>query len=522
VTTTKTVLLAADASRVDALAAMLRRRDAAMADETLIEPAQTATASAVARVRAARGSIPVGVIVESDADAIEAIAAGADEAAVVLDKQPDAIVVLVERTRARAALRLAHVSQREQVAHADKLAALGTVVAGVAHEINNPLAAVLLAIDALRLAMKPLFDASEELQRLAASGHGLAPDDVARLAAMGRNGTRVEEMREVLEETVSHVQTIADIVRDLRIYGRADDAEAPQLVHLPDLIDQVLRIVGPGIQERGHIERDYAPDLPMLALARSRVVQVITNVLVNASQAIAELDRPVHRVRISIRTDGEYAAVSIADTGPGIPPAALERIFDPFYTTKRVGAGTGLGLSISRAILRQLGGDLLAESVHGQGATFIALVPLPDPESLSRAYRRSAGEQRVGAPSRRRATVLIVEDDERLLRTYPRILRDQYDVIVACDGQEAIDLLVSGSRADVVLSDLAMPEVDGPQLFAWLKENRPELARRTIFVTGGASDAFAKFLAQVSNVVIAKPATRAQILHALGEALRND
>jgi signal transduction histidine kinase len=489
VTTHKTVLLAADESRVDALAAMLRRRDAAMADQTLIEPASTATAAAVARVRAVQGSIPLGVIVESDADAIEAIAAGADEAAVVPDHHPDAIIVLVERTRARAAFRLAHASERAQVAHADKLAALGTVVAGVAHEINNPLAAVLLAIEALRLGTK--------------------------------NGARAEEMHELFEEIVSHVQTIADIVRDLRIYGRLDDGEAPQLVQMPDLIDQVLRIVGPSIRDRGHVERDYAPDLPMLALPRSRVLQVITNVLVNAAHAIAEVDRPVHRVRISIRADAEYAAVSISDTGPGIPPEALECIFDPFYTTKRVGAGTGLGLSISRAILRQLGGDLLAESVHGQGATFIALVPVPDPDSLSRASRASAGNLRVGAPSCRRATVLIVEDDERLLRSYPRILRDHYDVIVACDGQEAIDLLVSGSPADVVLSDLALPEVDGPQLFAWLEDNRPELARRTVFITGGASDAYGKFLAQVSNTVVAKPATRAQILQALAEALRS-
>jgi two-component system, NtrC family, sensor kinase len=292
-------------------------------------------------------------------------------------------------------------------------------------------------------------------------------------------------------------------------------------VQLPDLIDQVLRIVGRGIQDRGHIERDYAPDLPALALPRSRIVQVITNVLVNASQAIAEVDRPVHRVRISMRTDGEYAAVSISDTGPGVPPAELERIFDPFYTTKRVGAGTGLGLSISRAILRGLGGDLLAESVHGQGATFIALIPLPDPQSLRAAYRRSAGDLRVGAPAPRRANVLVVDDDERLLRMYPRILRGRYDVIVASDGQEAIDLLVSGSPADAVLTDLSMPEVDGPQLFAWLETHRPELAQRTIFVTGSTPEAHGGFLARITNRIVAKPATGVQLLHALAETLRD-
>ena len=159
--------------------------------------------------------------------------------------------------------------------------------------------------------------------------------------------------------------------------------------------------------------------------------------------------------------------------------------------------------------------------MHGQGATFIALVPLPDAQSLSAAYRRSAGDLRVGAPVRRRATVLIVEDDERLLRAYPRILRDRYDVIVACDGQEAIDLLVSGSPADAVLTTLSMPEVDGPALFAWLNEHRPELARRTVFVAGSAPDAHREFLSGIPNQVLQKPASRAQLLDALAEALRD-
>jgi signal transduction histidine kinase len=514
----KVVLLATDDSRSIELAQAFGRGFSALAESVVVETAQGAAASAVARVRGIHGSLPLAVMVGSDADAVEAIGAGADEAMVLSRVDTNGLLVLIERARARAIQRMAHASERDSTAHADKLAALGTVVAGVAHEVNNPLAALLLSVDTLRLAVGPVLDASLELQRLAAAGSALAPAEVAQLAARARNGLQIEEVRELLDETAAHAQTIADIVRDLRIYARADEDEAPQLVHIPNLIDQVLRIVGREITARGHIERDYAPSLPLLAVPPSRVVQVITNVLLNAAHAIGEVERPVHRVRISVRADNEFVAVSISDTGPGIAPEALERIFDPFYTTKRPGNGTGLGLSISRAILKRLGGDLLAESVHGHGATFIALVPQPDPESLRAAHRRPVSE-RPRALARRRATVLVVEADERLLRNYPRILRDRYDVIVAADGQEAIDLLASGSVADAVLTELVLPELDGRRLYAWLEEYRPELARHTVFVTSASQDEYGDFVARSGTRVLAKPAMRAQVLQALEETL---
>jgi signal transduction histidine kinase/CheY-like chemotaxis protein len=515
----KVVLLAPDSSRSAELTQVLRQGAGALAENVLVETAQGAAASAVARARVTCGSLPLAVVVESDADAVEALAAGADEAMVLPSPDTNGLLVLVERARGRAMQRIAHTSERDSTAHAEKLAALGTVVAGVAHEINNPLAAVLLAVDALRLVIRPVLDASEELQRLATAGKGLTPAEVERLAAKARNSIDLDEARELLDETASHVQVVADIVRDLRIYARADDEEAPQLVHIPNLIDQVLRVVGGEIAVRGHIERDYAASLPLLALPHSRIVQVVTNVLLNAAHAIAEVQRPVHRVRISVRADQEFLAISVSDTGPGIAPDALERIFDPFYTTRRGGGGSGLGLSISRAILRRLGGDLLAESVHGQGATFVALIPLPDAEQLRAAHHRPAGEC-APALAHRRATVLVVEPDERLLRNYPRILRDQFDIILSADGQEAIDLLSSGSVADAVLTELALPEVDGRRFFSWLEEYQPELARRTIFVTDGAQDEYSDFLARVGNRVIVKPATRAQLLQALVDTLR--
>ncbi len=315
---------------------------------------------------------------------------------------------------------------------------------------------------------------------------------------------------------------IASVVRDLRIYARSDENEAPQIVNVTDLIEQVLRIVGREITTRGHIERDYCTELPPLVVPRSRIVQVLTNILVNATQAIQEVQRPLHRVRITVRVDAEAVAISISDTGPGIAPEAIERIFDPFYTTKREGSGTGLGLSISRSILRRIGGDLVVESVHGVGATFIALIPLPDRATLHDAFRRSAPSSRQERGIPRRAAVLVVDDDPRLLRVYPRILHERYEVIVAADGQEAIDLLVSGSLVDVVLTDMAMPEIDGRGLYNWLVEQRPELARRTLFVTASVGDPrFGEFLARAGDRVLEKPVSRDSLYRAIDDVLKD-
>lgn len=165
---------------------------------------------------------------------------------------------------------------------------------------------------------------------------------------------------------------------------------------------------------------------------------------------MAEVARPMHRLRISTRADEEGLVISISDSGPGIPPDQLERIFDPFFTTKKPGEGTGLGLALSSDLVNRMGGQLMVESDFGQGATFLVYLPLGKPAARADEPKGSAW-----APESygRRSVILAVDDDERVLRAYARALREQYDVLLATDGQEAIDLLASGSHADAVLTD---------------------------------------------------------------------
>ena len=259
--------------------------------------------------------------------------------------EPQHVLTLLDRTAQRAAIRQARENERSSVVQSEKLAALGTVVAGVAHEINNPLAAALLATELLRSRLGPVFGAVDELHQRVAQRRGLTADELSEIVSRASAGAAAHEGKEVLGELMGFIESIAAVVRDLRIYARTDDNEAPQVVDLADLIEQVLRIVGREVTSHGHIERDYGGELPLLLVPRSRIVQVLTNVLVNAAHAIREVERPVHRVRISVRSDAEAVALSVSDTGPGIPPESIERNQFP----RRIAARLGLAYAFTGA-----------------------------------------------------------------------------------------------------------------------------------------------------------------------------
>ncbi len=412
-----------------------------------------------------------------DDDALAAIESGADEVLVTVDLRGSDLRRAARLAIARADARLRSERLFGSAAHAEKLRSLGALVAGVAHEINNPCAALTLLIEVMRRRLAPL----SELEGAAPGG----PEYRARLDALLARAevTRVmPEVNRVLDDMGRATETISSIVRDLHVFTRVDELEKPQRVDVHEIINQVLRLAGSRVTTRGHVERDFSAELPQVFVPRSRLAQVLTNVLVNAAQAIAEVERPVHRVQVSTRADDEGVIIAVRDTGPGIPPEHLERVFDPFFTTKKPGEGTGLGLALSSDLVRRMGGQLLVQSTYGEGATFMIYLPAaPDDAPFEPAAPLPSW--RPAANAQRRRSVLVVDDDERVLRAYARVLRDDYDVLLATDGQEAIDLLRSGSRADVVLTDLEMPEVSGLALIEWLRAERPALARRVVMAT---------------------------------------
>ena len=461
-------------------------------------------AEAIARtIKQSKGQ-PLGVIATTHAEVIEAIEAGADDGSVATGLDLDSFVAFVDRILLRARRRRDFENARADALHGEKLAVLGTLVASVAHEINNPLAVVVLMWQSLRSRVEALLRTQRELSQPAAPG--------------------LVDVETLFDDGAAALDTIRDIVRGLRIYAHGNRDEILEPVDIPDLIDQVLRLVVRAIATDAVLEKDYEQDLPTLLLPRTKLTQVITNLLLNAAQAISQMKRPVHRVRVSARCDEESLAISVSDTGPGIPPENIERIFDPFFSSKRFDGsvgGSGLGLSISRSILHDVGGDLVAESVHGQGATFIALLPIAG-RRVERAERseraeRAAPSTEAPASSGRRGRLLVVDDDERILKSVALALHGRYDVILAGDGQEAIDLLSSGSGPDAVLSDVSMPNVDGPALYDWLCRERPALAARLVFMTASVYDAQAQRAAKTGRPLLEKPFTRERVLSLLRE-----
>lgn len=481
--------------------------------------AADAAGEAVVRIRQAAGDPPLGVVARTEAEAFAAVASGADDACVAEDLDLPRYIAFLDRVDLRARQRREAENRRAAAAHAEKLAALGTVVAGVAHEVNNPLSIVVLLVETIRGMVEPLLQGQDEIFRLAQRGTLATAEEVERLAAVVQTGSRPSDVRSSLDDATNSLNTIQAIVRDLRIFARAQDDERDDAVFLPDLVEHVLRVAGAHLKTIATLERDYGEDLPILRLPRSRLAQVLTNLLINAAHAIAETKRETHRVRISLRCDAEALAISVSDTGPGIPPEIIERIFDPFFTTKSgegTSGGTGLGLSISRSILQALGGDLVVESVHGEGATFIALIPIAGRLVVGEPKKKTRNAVPV-APQR--ASVLVIDDDEALLRTFATALRGRFHVLLASEGQEAIDLIMSGSKPDVLLCDVSMPVVDGPHFYRWLVDNRPALIDHTVFmsanVDGEVASAFATVL---GKPLLEKPMTRDQLIAVLDRA----
>jgi len=250
--------------------------------------------------------------------------------------------------------------------HADRLAAVGTLAAGVAHEINNPLAYAMGNLDMLA---RRLPEVTAELAAEAAQ----RPDagTPRRLAALAEELTKAREMLALACEGAARVRTI---VLDLKRFSRQDEAlVGPIDVH--EVLEYALGIAGNELRRRARVVRDYG-EVPCVTVDESRLGQVFLNLLVNAAQAIPEGDPEAHEIRASTRVDaGGRVVIEIADTGVGIPPALIGRVFDPFVTTKPAGEGTGLGVFLSRSIVTDAGGEIALESEPGRGTTVRVTLP---------------------------------------------------------------------------------------------------------------------------------------------------
>jgi PAS domain S-box-containing protein len=379
-----------------------------------------------------------------------------------------------------------------QLARSDRLASLGTLAAGVAHEINNPLAFILGNLEFAR----------EELPALARSQAGARPEPL------------LAEVLEALREAADGAKRVSRIVRDLGVFARGED-EKREPVDVHKTLEAAIAIATNEIRHRARLVKTLEP-VPRVIADEARLTQVFLNLLVNAAQAIGEGRAEDNEIRVATRVDAsERIVVEVADTGEGIPAAILPRIFDPFFTTKPVNLGTGLGLSICHGIVSALGGEITVESELGHGTTFRVLLP-PAP-AAGTAPSPPADLVPPGGP---RARVLIVDDEPAVLSALRRTLGRDHDVVAAA-SPEALEILLSDDRFDLVLCDLMMPELSGMALYERVRRSRPELAERFVFMTGGAFTTGAReFLDRVRLRTLHKPFAPGEIARLVAERAR--
>ena len=368
----------------------------------------------------------------------------------------------------------------QQLLQAEKLAALGQTISGVAHELNNPLATILTWAE--RLSQRPVD----------------------------------EQTRRGLETILSESERAAKIVRNLLTFARKRHTTRA-MVDVNQIVRETLalRSYEQSLANITVIEA-LAAGLPLAFADPHQFQQVLLNLIINAEQAMLGANG---RGTIVLRTwqdvEAESVILEVNDDGPGVPEDVQPRIFDPFFTTKEVGKGTGLGLTVAYAIIQEHGGRITVKSEPGHGASFLVSLPVSD-GPVKPVVPREPERVDVGAG----AVVLVVEDEAALGAAVAESLRDAGFVVDrAGDGEEAI-ARVKTRPYDLIVCDLKMPRVDGMMFYRMLEREHPDVARRILFVTGDVAGTEAeRFLEETNCRWLAKPFRLRDLLRTAREIL---
>jgi PAS domain S-box-containing protein len=328
-----------------------------------------------------------------------------------------------------------------------RMAALGTLAAGVGHEINNPLSVVMLSLE-------------------------LAQKELARRVDEGA----IARVQEMLANASESAERVHRIVRDLRALARPLEEPLAE-IDLAEVIAYAQNVASYQLHERARVEVHIAPLGPIYG-SRARLEQVLVNLLVNAAHAIPD-DGGDHRIDVDVSEAGPGRfAIEVRDTGVGMAPDLRARIFDPFVTTKPIGEGTGLGLSICHTVVTALGGTIDVDSEVGKGSRFRVELP--------RGSAPDVTPGRAAVPSApRRARVLIIDDEKHIRDMLVRLL-EAHDAVAVTDAPAALARLERGEVFDVILCDLMMPGMSGADFYEEVERRWPALVDRIIIVSGGA------------------------------------
>jgi two-component system, cell cycle sensor histidine kinase and response regulator CckA len=397
-----------------------------------------------------------------------------------------AIVYMLETTERR--------TLENQINQSQKMDMVGQLAGGIAHDFNNVLSAIMMANDFLLNAHKPTDPSFQDIMQIK------------------QNANRA-----------------AALVRHLLAFSRKQTLR-PQVLDLGESLSDIQNLLKRLIGEKVKLEVMHGRDLWPIKADLSQFEQVIVNLVVNARDAMPEGGKlTVRTANVTAENAAElsykgmpaadYVRIDITDTGTGIPADIVDKIFEPFFSTKEVGKGTGLGLSTVYGIVKQTGGFIYVDSEAGKGTSFHIFLPRhhPEqdvqPEAANGAAKEPSAEAKPKGDLTGQGTILLVEDEEGLRSLNARGLRSRgYSVIEASNGIEAMEALEQENGAvDLVVSDVVMPEMDGPTLLKTMRARNPDL--KIIFVSGYAEEAFGKSLPENQQFAfLAKPFTLSQLV----------
>lgn len=370
---------------------------------------------------------------------------------------------------------------QQQLTHAQRLASIGELASGVAHEINNPLTAV-VGFAGLQLEREDL------------------PEDIRKdLMRIYNAGLRARE--------ITH--KLLALSRGLR------ERISPELIDPKAAVDQALDLVASQFKSIGiELERDYEAELPTMLLSQALLQQVVLNLVLNARDAI-EISGKGSKVTVRLRRHGDHIVLVVEDDGPGIPQDLLERIFDPFFTTKPPGKGTGLGLSIVHRYVEEMGGRITVQSVEGAGTKFTVTLPIVQPEQIE---PMETVEERASVSAKQSDKAILVVDDELSVCAFVEEAMKQrgFEVVCVTDPREVLGILEQ-RFFDAILLDIRMPHINGLRLYELIKGRMPEQAERVIFLTGDIMSEMALEAQGKGVPVLLKPLTAVELSSFLRE-----
>jgi PAS domain S-box-containing protein len=362
----------------------------------------------------------------------------------------------------------------------DRMASLGTMAAGVAHEINNPLSVI-------------------------STNSQFVQQELVRTLAEIPFDTLSAAHTHVLQQTIavhgdiqSAAARIEQIVADLKVFSQPRErTDGPASVE--HAVEWAVRVTRHELRHRARVSVDIGA-VSSVDVDEARLSQVLVNLLMNAGLAMPVGRASEHWVRIRAhQASATTVIIDVQDTGSGMSAATVSRIFDPFFTTRGSSGGTGLGLAICQGIIVSAGGEISVESTLGVGTTFRVALP-------GTVAPRLAPPVTVRPVPVVRARVLVLDDEELVLNSLQRVLSRHHEVVATSSPHAALARIESGERFDVILCDLMMPDMTGPEFYAELLKRVPAEAHRLVFLTGGVVDATVNdFLASIPNHRMDKP-----------------